>query len=93
MTTNSALRATIWAIFLVTFLTLVAELFTPLKETLALLFGHHWTGKGILAALLWIVAAHVANDKPLSRPTKYLICTVSISSVAIISFYLIHYFF
>ncbi|HHH12431.1 MAG TPA: hypothetical protein ENJ77_00990 [Candidatus Moranbacteria bacterium] len=93
MTVYSALRAGVWSMFLVVVLTLGGEIYAPIKDTLALFFGHHWVGKGVLAAVFWIVAAWIASDRPIENPERYLRKSLLLAAVAVFGFYLIHYFF
>ncbi len=91
MTVYSALRGTVWAIVLVVVLTVGAELFAPLKSTLAAVFGHHWIGKGVLSAALWLTVAYVGSDKPFENTVGYLRRALVCGSLVIVGFYVIHY--
>ena len=46
---NAFLISAVIAIAAVVALTIVGELYTPLKDSLKAVFSHHWVGKGVLS--------------------------------------------
>ena len=46
---NAFLASAVIAIVAVVALTIVGELYTPLKDSLKAVFSHHWVGKGVLS--------------------------------------------
>ena len=54
-------HATSTTIITITALTIIAELYSPLKDTLTKIGSHHWVGKGIVATVVFVVTAVVLN--------------------------------
>lgn len=88
--TNSAVLATIVVIIFIALITVVSELLPSLKTWLKDIFGHHWVGKGILSALLWIIIAVIPTKLDILKP-KLLLLTTAVSALIIIIFYVLHY--
>lgn len=92
----SALKAASVYIILMTVTVIVADLFLPLKNFLAGITGHHWTAKGLLGSLIFIILIFIFNAKSGDDDLKKSINFVIISSVtgiiALMLFYTIHYF-
>lgn len=79
--------------------TIVGETFHPFKDWLAATFGHHWVGKGIIAAALvlaflflaWIRGAR--EKMPIAvRLIWLLFWTALLGAAAILIFYAEHAF-
>lgn len=86
--------ATIAVVFLV-FLTILAELQVPLKDWLKTTFSHHWIGKGVLTAALFIVAGFLlssrrrnSDEEEASRWIVVLAWTVILGTVVLYFFFL-----
>lgn len=89
--TSTFLAAAIVAIF-VAVVTIFGELHAPLKDWLKTTFSHHWIGKGVLSAALFIVlflAFLLKNptDEHLNRSMKTAFWLSIVSSLAILIFY------
>jgi hypothetical protein len=88
--------ATHAAIWLVTLLTIAAERHAAVKNFLAGLTGHHWTAKGILALIFFVVVAFVFAKKEDPDDVTGLVRGVLISAVlgpiTIFVFYTLHFY-
>jgi len=85
---------------LIATLTIGAELWSPLKDFLKAIFTHHWIGKSALAVLLFAVVFFVrsssqasASMQSLERAVYAAIWAHALSSIAIISFFVVHALF
>ena len=90
--------ASILAIVFITAITILAELNAPLKNWLKSLSGHHWTSKGILSFLLYIVALFVVyvvtkkiDHKGVKGGLWGAIGTTVLGSLAILIFFTGHH--
>jgi len=52
---NGLIAGGIISIALVTILTVVGDLYSPLKDWLKVTFSHHWIGKGVLSTVALIL--------------------------------------
>ncbi|MBI5913554.1 hypothetical protein HY839_03915 [Candidatus Azambacteria bacterium] len=96
------IRATTYAAALavafVTGITVTADLYLPLKDWLKLTFSHHWVGKGVLAAAVFIVATAVFSllpvpadelkAKTLAQSTRKLVIVSLGGTLVIILFFI-----
>ena len=94
---SSATASTV-AIVFVTLITIVAELRAPIKNWLASLSGHHWTSKGILSLLLYVIVAltihFVVKDVGHRKVTRSLwvaIVATVLGSLLLLAFYTGHH--
>ncbi len=86
---DSAILATAVAIIFITAITIAADLYSPLKNWLKDTFSHHWIGKGVLAAALWMAVAVLPVRKEISQ--KIFMLILIFSAVAIALFYILHF--
>ena len=56
---NGIIIGAISAVIFITLLTIIGELFPPLKTLLKDAHHHHWVGKGIWATILFVIVASV----------------------------------
>ncbi len=91
ITVNKALYATIVVTIGIAIITVLAEISPLIKGVLATIFTHHWVGKSILVAVVWILFARYSNDKPLSHPITALHHTLLWSAIAITVYYVLHH--
>lgn len=90
----AALKAfSIYAVVIV-LMVIIADLAAPFKNFLAGLTGHHWTAKGVIGALLFIILTVVFNakgtDDNLEKNINFAIITTVSGSVIMFLFYIIH---
>lgn len=90
--TSAFLSAASVAVF-VAAITIYGELHAPLKDWLKINFSHHWVGKGVLSAALFLVLFigflfKTPNEKFLNFSLKLAFWLAIISSAAILIFYL-----
>lgn len=90
----AAAVAAVAATAFVTVITIVADLQLPLKDWLKATFTHHWIGKGVLAAVVFVVVWLVmlaqkrqADDQQLSRGLMALTWTVVLGTVVLFGFF------
>ncbi|HNX22658.1 MAG TPA: hypothetical protein PKG60_01330 [Spirochaetota bacterium] len=91
----SALKAfSIYAVVMV-ITVIAAEFIAPFKNFLAALTGHHWTSKGVLGALLFIILTIIfnvkGNDDNLGRNINLAIISAVSGSVVLFLFFALHY--
>lgn len=72
--------------------TIFGEFYPPLKNWLKAVFSHHWIGKGVLSAALFVVLSVVfllktRSDNSLLRSAKTAFWFSIASSLAILIFY------
>jgi hypothetical protein len=93
---SAAFKSATAYILLMTIVTIVAELFLPLKSFLANLTGHHWTAKGVLGVILFIaltiIFTVVGKAGNVSRNMSITIGSTIVGATALLVFYVIHYF-
>lgn len=80
---------------LVATLTIVGELWSPLKDTLKSVFTHHWLGKSFLAIAVFAFVYSLRNDTPARAESTanslYIAVALSlISSLAMLVFFMLH---
>ncbi len=72
-------------------LTITAELYAPLKLWLKNIFFHHWIGKSVLVAILFVVLgfplSHIKKNSSLGLALKTLALVAVISVVVIVLFF------
>lgn len=88
---TNILCGAIIAIAFIAFATIGAELYAPFKDWLAATFSHHWIGKGILAALTFLVvsvipAKHENSVADIVRLVAILFFVSLLSALAIVGF-------
>lgn len=83
------------AVVFITLITLLADLFPPLKDWLKTAFTHHWIGKGFLGiglyAILYLLIAGTLKKEP--SPEKIASQLHVLGSVTIIGSFIILAFF
>lgn len=83
-------------IILMTAVTIAADLYKPLKSFLAGITGHHWTAKGLLGIIFFIVLTAVLNatskDEDVSKSISMAIGSTIFGMAALLAFYVVHYF-
>lgn len=89
----SALSSAAIVTVFVAAVTIYGELYAPLKDWLKTSFSHHWVGKGVLSAALFLVLFicflfKTPNEKFLNFSLKLAFWLAIISSAAILIFYL-----
>jgi len=96
MSTERTIRAflaaaTVTVVFIAA-ITIVGELYPPLKDWLKATFFHHWLGKGALAAMLFIATGTALSLSP-QRETEIAGAIRILAWVSIASGLLILWFF
>lgn len=94
MNPKALTRAAAVTIAWVAVVTIYSELSGTFKALLSSIGGHHWIGKSVLSlvlyGLLYLVFSKFGDDKLSLRDTWWLLGTVLISGLAILTFYIIH---
>jgi len=92
---RSSIVSAIITVAVVTALTVFADLFLPFKDYLKAAFTHHWVGKGVIAAISFVVIyalalASASGDKEENLPVflKILSWTAILGTVIIFGFFL-----
>jgi hypothetical protein len=92
---SATLKSATAYIILMTIVIIVADLFAPLKDFLKSVTGHHWTAKGLLGFIFFVVLATVLNfttqDDDVSKNISWTIGATVLGTVAISVFYMLHY--
>lgn len=85
--------AAIVSIIYIPLITIIAELFSPLKDFLKNVFWHHWLGKSIILLFLFIATASIASlfKKNDDKPLLSITCLSFISALAILLFFMVEY--
>jgi len=90
---SAALSASV-TVALITLVTIIADLNPPLKDWLKSTFSHHWIGKGVLAAAIFIVLTFLfrlmslkTDAAGLSRKLAGLFWVGVLGALAIFGFY------
>ncbi len=82
--------ASSWALAI---LVIAAELSAGLKGLLASAFTHHWIGKAVLVALVFILSSYLLRNRKTSAKDEAVAWYSAIGSLAVIFiFYLIEFF-
>lgn len=91
--------ASVLVVVFVAAITILAELFPPLKTVLKNFSGHHWVSKSILVVLIYSVALAIfylapgnISHQTVRRSLVFLIIMSIASAVAIFIFFTIYYF-
>lgn len=81
---------------IVAFLTIGGEEFAPLKDTLKLLFTHHWLGKSALSFVAFFLGAAIGwAGHRFFVPTQVVyaaIATTIVSSAVMTGYFILHVF-
>ena len=87
------------AIIFVVIATILGELYKDFKDLLAVLFGHHWIGKSVIAMALFLAFSFLAllfplkpTEKCLSRLFFILSFAIILGSVIIAGFFILHWY-
>jgi hypothetical protein len=93
MNSKALIRAAAITIAWVAVATIGSELSAAFKQLLTSIGGHHWIGKSILSAVLFVLSylslLKVSDDKLSLRDTTLLIGTVMVAGLAILIFYVV----
>ena len=93
---SSALKAAAVYISVTVVIIIVAEFIAPFKNFLASLTGHHWTAKGVIGVVVFIVFTLLFNakgsDDDVAKNINHVIFFSIAGSLILILFFLIHYF-
>tara|TARA_B100000745_G_scaffold219274_1_gene145997 strand:+ start:10164 stop:10487 length:324 start_codon:yes stop_codon:yes gene_type:complete len=92
---NAAAEAAGLVAILVTIITIVGEVWLPLKDTLKLIFTHHWLGKSALSLALFVFIYWLRRNKPVrsnqvARSVYGAIVLSFIASFALVAFFVLH---
>lgn len=85
----------ICAVIFITIITIAADLYLPLKGWLKNVFSHHWVGKSVLAAVVFLLFAVLswpfskrADDEKITKALILLNWFLVVGSLAIIGFFI-----
>ena len=83
-----------YASSILTIIIILAEFLSPLKSFLASIFSHHWIGKIVLTAVIFLIFGFLYKDKKLfgALQEKAAWYATLGSLIAIFIFYIIHFF-
>jgi len=89
-------RSLIWTVILIVVMTILSEISSGFKGFLVSITGHHWVSKGLIALVVFLILkpalAKKGNGKMDVLAAATRICwTVTISSIIIFLYFLIHY--
>ena len=90
---NAFLMSAVVAIVVVVALTIVGELYAPLKDWLKTVFGHHWVGKGVLSfagfylLALLLIPLSSRGSRGITTLLSVLLWVALLGALAIIGFY------
>jgi hypothetical protein len=94
MNARALTRSAALTIALIAAATIGSELSASFKGLLSSIGGHHWIGKSILTivffCLLHLVFSRFVDDELSLKDTWWLIGTVVLSCLAILTFYVVH---
>lgn len=93
-----ALSASVTVLFIAV-ITIWADLYAPLKDSLKNMFTHHWIGKSVLSAALFLILGGViglmtskVDENKIASALWWLVGCAIVSTLAIWIFYLIETF-
>ena len=97
---SSVISSSILTIVFVTAVTIGGELYAPLKNWLASTFTHHWLGKSVLTAGLFVVVTSILAVIPretsttfsLGRRIQRLNLITVVATLVLIGFFIYHYY-
>lgn len=91
---NASIISATLTIFFIIFITILADLMPNLKAWLAATFTHHWIGKGVLAAVLYLVvfallraAMRQQPDGATAAHLKFLTWLTVLGTITIFAFF------
>ncbi|OHA79977.1 MAG: hypothetical protein A2747_02025 [Candidatus Yonathbacteria bacterium RIFCSPHIGHO2_01_FULL_44_41] len=95
---RAAAEGTAAVAVLITILTIGAELWSPLKDTLKTVFAHHWLGKSALAIFLFTVIFLIrrktsASTQSLERAVLIAVWSSILSAIMMTAFFVVHALF
>ncbi|MBI3956530.1 MAG: hypothetical protein HY340_00885 [Candidatus Kerfeldbacteria bacterium] len=82
------------AVVLLVALTIIGDLYAPLKDWLKATFTHHWIGKGVLGAAfyvvgLWLLRSRMSgSDETLRRGLWFVFWMALLGTLALAAFFL-----
>ena len=87
--------ATSITIYYVTSVTIIGELYKPLKNALAAVGGHHWVGKGITAFIVYLLAygllSFINNKSQTNNISRSIFISPLISTLVLLIFFVYEY--
>ncbi len=81
---HSAVCGAIAAVIFIIVITIVADIYLPLKDWLKNTFTHHWIGKGILSIAVFIVIGLISRFLPIAASEDKLNKVLKLLSWAIV---------
>ena len=92
---HSAVCGAIAAVIFIIVVTIVADVYLPLKDWLKNIFTHHWIGKSILSVVIFIVAGGISlilpiqpKEEKINKSLKILVWLLIVGVLAIFSFFI-----
>lgn len=97
---NAVILSTISTVVFVTVVTIVGDLYHPLKDWLKEVFTHHWIGKGVLGALIYVALTGIIMYMPftgdkeaLQQRVKWLVIVATICVAVLFLFFIYEAFY
>ena len=95
---KAAAEATAAVAILVAVLTIMGELWHPLKDTLKAVFTHHWLGKGFLSILMFAIVYkfrrnNYAHSESAAKALHLAVAASLAASAAMLIFFVLLLFF
>lgn len=92
---HSIICASIAAVIFIIAITIIADLYLPIKDWLKDIFTHHWIGKSILSLVIFIIFGIISfflpiktNEEKISKLLKILFWILIIGTLAIFMFFI-----
>ncbi len=90
-------RSTIATILLITGMTMWSEVSKGFNNFLASLTGHHWTAKGMIAVVFFVLLYSIFSKTckecaDINKEIDYVIGTTVVCTLIIFAFFIWHYF-
>lgn len=99
---SSVISSSVLAVVFVTVITISGETYAPLKNWLASTFTHHWLGKSVLTAGVFVIVTIILTIIPyretstsfsLGRRIQRLNLVTVVATAALVGFFIYHYYF
>ncbi len=93
---KAAAEATAAVAILIAVLTIVGEMWSPLKDTLKAVFTHHWLGKGALSIVMFVfvykLRANIfARNESVIKSIYISIVAILVATAAMLIFFVLHF--
>jgi len=92
---TALIRSTIGTMWFVVIITIAGELYTPFKDLLASIAGHHWTTKSIFSliffSLLYGVLHKSAEAQKVTRGATLVVVHAILCGLILFAFFLWHF--